>query len=70
MSADLAVPPSLQEWLELNEKYDAAERAEDLNSCEELYEQIVDAWDAAPWIDRQRVNWDLFKKAWKERTKP
>lgn len=67
MSHDYEVPPSLQEWAELNEKADQAAKLEDDALYEKLGAEIQDAWESAPLRDRTRVSWELLKKVWRER---
>lgn len=62
------MPASLEVWLDLNHQADAAEKAEDMVTFENLYPEIEEAWESAPFLDRLRVSWDLFPKPWRERS--
>lgn len=63
------VPPSLEDWVELNRLADEAELREDFVEWERLGEEIETAWYAAPLRDRVRVDWELLKQVWRDRNK-
>lgn len=64
---DFPVPESLREYFELNQRADELEEDGQFIAAEQLYPQIVDAWESAPLMDRFRVSWESLKKSWRER---
>lgn len=63
------VPPSLEDWADLNRQADAAEEREDQVEWERLGPEIETAWYAAPLRDRVRVDWEALKQVWRDRNK-